>query len=157
MTLRYFAELRARVMEFKVLSGTNEGNGKVRTRHLCGAKTRRGTSCIRKALPNGRCPNHGGMSTGPRTPEGRASVSAFQRNRWARWREAKAAYLVRMLGPPLITPPYLHPEDTPRSDTKVALGPEPRARHGVVPANPNITPAWTRPSVQLGHARKKRR
>ena len=37
---------------------------------LCGARTRRGTSCQRKALQNGRCPNHGGLSTGPRTPEG---------------------------------------------------------------------------------------
>ena len=136
------------------MSGTKAKELQVRTRDLCGAKTRRGTSCLRKALPNGRCPNHGGMSTGPRTVEGKASIATFQRNRWARWREAKVTNLVRMLGPPLITP---YPEDTPRSDTKVALMPEPRARHGVVPANPNITPAWTRPSVQLGHARKKRR
>ena len=71
----------------------------MRTRDLCGAKTRRGTSCLRKALPNGRYPNHGGMSTGPRTPEGRAGISAFQRNRWARWREAKVASLVGCLAP----------------------------------------------------------
>ncbi len=37
----------------------------------CGARTRRGTSCQRKALANSRCPNHGGLSTGPKTPEGR--------------------------------------------------------------------------------------
>ncbi len=42
----------------------------------CGAKTRRGTPCQRKALQNRRCRNHGGMSTGPRTPEGRRRALA---------------------------------------------------------------------------------
>ena len=37
----------------------------------CGARTRKGTPCKRKALESGRCPNHGGLSTGPRTTEGR--------------------------------------------------------------------------------------
>jgi hypothetical protein len=142
----------------------------VRTHQLCGAKTRRGSSCVRKALPNGRCPNHGGMSTGPRTPEGRASISAFQRNRWARWREAKVQRVVQMLGNGMITvradctdksdPPISsrsHPEVTLSDDPKIARRPEPGARHGVLPAYPNITPTWTRPSVQLGHAGKKRR
>ena len=37
----------------------------------CGARTRAGHPCRRKGLgKGGRCPNHGGMSTGPRTPEG---------------------------------------------------------------------------------------
>jgi hypothetical protein len=35
----------------------------------CGARTRAGHPCRRKGLGRGeRCPNHGGMSTGPRTP-----------------------------------------------------------------------------------------
>lgn len=39
----------------------------------CGAKTRAGTPCKRMDLQiNGRCKLHGGMSTGPRTPEGKA-------------------------------------------------------------------------------------
>ena len=42
----------------------------------CGAKTRRGTPCQRKALQNRKCRNHGGMSTGPRTPEGRLRALA---------------------------------------------------------------------------------
>ena len=42
----------------------------------CGAKTRRGTPCQRKALRNGRCPNHGGLSTGPKTLEGRLRALA---------------------------------------------------------------------------------
>ena len=37
----------------------------------CGARTRLGRPCRRKGLENGRCRNHGGLSTGPRTPEGR--------------------------------------------------------------------------------------
>jgi hypothetical protein len=36
----------------------------------CGAKTRKGTPCRSAAMKNGRCRMHGGMSTGPRTPEG---------------------------------------------------------------------------------------
>jgi len=36
----------------------------------CGAKTRRATRCQCPAMKNGRCRLHGGLSTGPRTPEG---------------------------------------------------------------------------------------
>jgi hypothetical protein len=46
----------------------------------CGARTRRGTACRAPAMPNGRCRLHGGLSTGPRTPEG------LERSRRARWR-----------------------------------------------------------------------
>ena len=43
----------------------------------CGAKTRRGTACLRPAnKKNGRCRLHGGASTGPRTADGRARISA---------------------------------------------------------------------------------
>ena len=42
----------------------------------CGAKTRKGTACQRPANKrNGRCRVHGGVSTGPRTEEGRALIS----------------------------------------------------------------------------------
>jgi hypothetical protein len=40
--------------------------GRWRTRRRCGAKTRKGRPCVAKALPNGRCRHHGGLSTGPR-------------------------------------------------------------------------------------------
>jgi hypothetical protein len=42
----------------------------------CRARTRRGTPCKRVALKNGRCPNHGGLSTGPKTAEGRRRALA---------------------------------------------------------------------------------
>jgi hypothetical protein len=42
----------------------------------CGAKTRAGTPCKRKDLyTNARCPLHGGLSTGPTTPEGKANAA----------------------------------------------------------------------------------
>src|SRR5262245_21189899 len=58
---------------------------------LCGARTRSGHPCQRKGLgKGGRCRNHGGMSTGPRTPEGRARLSTLlkARNRSASSRVA---------------------------------------------------------------------
>ena len=55
-------------------------------RVLCGAKTRAGAFCQRQSLANGRCRNHGGMSTGPRTAEGRRRISVVQHERWAQWR-----------------------------------------------------------------------
>ena len=55
----------------------------------CGARTRRGTACQRKALSNGRCPNHGGLSTGPRTEAGRARIAETARRRWVKWREER--------------------------------------------------------------------
>lgn len=41
----------------------------------CGAKTRKGTPCKRRDLySSGRCKLHGGLSTGPKTAEGKARV-----------------------------------------------------------------------------------
>ena len=55
--------------------------------HRCGAQTRAGHPCQRKGRgAGGRCANHGGLSTGPRTKEGRARISHAQRLRWKRWR-----------------------------------------------------------------------
>lgn len=42
----------------------------------CGAKTRAGTACKRRDLwSNGRCRLHGGLSTGPRTEQGKKRSS----------------------------------------------------------------------------------
>jgi hypothetical protein len=57
--------------------------------HRCGAKTRKGRPCRAKPLPGKRrCKFHGGMSTGPRTPEGRERIAEAQRRRWRAWRTA---------------------------------------------------------------------
>ncbi|MGH8565660.1 MAG: HGGxSTG domain-containing protein [Gammaproteobacteria bacterium] len=62
---------------------------------LCGARCRDGHPCQAKAAwdasrhapRNGRCRIHGGLSTGPRTQEGRDRLSAAMRKRWAERRE----------------------------------------------------------------------
>jgi hypothetical protein len=43
-------------------------------RPCCGARTRAGAPCGPPGLANGRCRAHGGLSTGPRTPEGLARM-----------------------------------------------------------------------------------
>jgi hypothetical protein len=53
----------------------------------CGARCRDGHPCQRRAVfdayrggpRNGRCRNHGGLSTGPRTPEGKRRVGEAAR------------------------------------------------------------------------------
>ena len=55
---------------------------------LCGAKTRAGGCCQVRAEPGkARCRFHGGKSTGPKTPAGRARIAEVQRQRWQRYRE----------------------------------------------------------------------
>jgi hypothetical protein len=57
----------------------------MRYKRFCGARTRQdGHPCKCRALRNGRCKLHGGMSTGPKTAEGRARIAQAQRDRWAR-------------------------------------------------------------------------
>jgi len=55
----------------------------------CGAKTRQDRPCIRRPVKGKRrCPNHGGLSTGPRTAAGRAKIAAAQKKRWAKVKAA---------------------------------------------------------------------
>ena len=62
-------------------------------RRECAARTRKGSPCKRQALPSGRCPNHGGLSTGPKTAAGRERIAEAQRARWARWHQERNAAL----------------------------------------------------------------
>jgi hypothetical protein len=58
---------------------------------ICGAKNRRGLPCQCKLLlKGGRCKFHGGMSTGPKTAEGKRRIAEAVRARIARDRAAKA-------------------------------------------------------------------
>ena len=57
----------------------------------CGARTRPGRPCARKALKNGRCRNHGGKSTGPKSEAGRDRISQAQMTRWRKWRSEREA------------------------------------------------------------------
>ena len=61
----------------KVLIGLDKRFGADWPGQRCGAKTRRGTPCQSPANKrNGRCRLHGGMSTGPKSAEGRAKIAA---------------------------------------------------------------------------------
>ena len=56
----------------------------MRRKIKCGAYARStGNPCQAKALTNGRCKNHGGMSTGPKTTEGRKAISEATHQRMA--------------------------------------------------------------------------
>ena len=58
---------------------------------MCGAFARStGHPCQAKALVNGRCKNHGGMSTGPKTPEGRQAIAQATRQRMASGQQERA-------------------------------------------------------------------
>lgn len=57
----------------------------------CGAHSRStGEPCIAKALANGRCKNHGGLSTGPKSAEGRARVGLATKSRMANGQKERA-------------------------------------------------------------------
>lgn len=59
----------------------------------CGAMTRKGQPCRMLSEPGRRrCKFHGGRSTGPRTPEGRARIAKAQRQRWAKYRTEREAH-----------------------------------------------------------------
>lgn len=71
-------------------------------RPLCGARcrSRGGAPCVARVVVDRdgtgavrvrkRCRMHGGLSTGPRTTEGRRRISDAARERWRRWREEQA-------------------------------------------------------------------
>ncbi len=58
---------------------------------FCGAYARStGKPCQAGALKNGRCRNHGGLSTGPKTLEGRRSIAEATRQRMLSGQRIKA-------------------------------------------------------------------
>ena len=61
--------------------------GPKRPSQSCGARTRRGTACQKPPLRDKtRCRLHGGLSTGPKTPEGKARIAAAH---WKHGRRSK--------------------------------------------------------------------
>lgn len=55
---------------------------------VCAARRKKGGQCIiRTIFPNGRCRYHGGLSTGPKTADGRERIAAAQRIRWSQFRD----------------------------------------------------------------------
>ncbi len=63
----------------------------MRNKIKCEAHARStGHPCQAKALANGRCKNHGGMSTGPRTTEGKKTIGAATAKRMASGQQEQA-------------------------------------------------------------------
>ena len=63
----------------------------MRQKRKCGAYARStGNPCQGKGLRNGRCRNHGGYSTGPRTEAGKMAVGEATRQRMASGQGDKA-------------------------------------------------------------------
>ena len=63
----------------------------MRQKLKCGAHARStGQPCQAKALANGRCKNHGGLSTGPRTAEGKKAIAEATAKRMASGQQEKA-------------------------------------------------------------------
>jgi hypothetical protein len=65
----------------------------------CDAKTRRGTKCQSPAMANGRCRIHGGLSTGPKTAEGRerARTASLVHGRYSAEAAAERRYYRELL------------------------------------------------------------
>lgn len=58
----------------------------------CGAQNRQGHPCANRAMTGKRrCRFHGGLSTGPKTEQGRARIAAAQRRRWRKVKEPPVA------------------------------------------------------------------
>ena len=68
-------------------------NDPAQTPLRCGAKTRSGARCAKFPMEGKRrCRLHGGLSTGPKTAEGRAAISSAntKHGRYKNWREKRA-------------------------------------------------------------------
>ena len=86
------------------LLGTGEPLPK-RERVRCGAMTRQGHPCAMTVVPGkARCRLHGGLSSGPKTPEGRARIAAAQKRRWEKLRASSPEPLPAPAPLPSATP-----------------------------------------------------
>ena len=63
----------------------------MRVKVFCNAYSRSTRKpCIAKAFPNGRCRNHGGLSTGPKTIEGKRRIALATQARMVCGQKEKA-------------------------------------------------------------------
>ena len=84
---RLIALFRATLRDSAAATNTGPAAPNRTAPHRCGARTRAGHPCQRNGRgAGGRCLNHGGASTGPRTKDGRARISRAQKQRWRKWR-----------------------------------------------------------------------
>ncbi len=73
----------------KITDKHNPTEDSLNANPICGAKTRSGESCSKFPVKGKRrCRNHGGLSSAPKTPEGRARIAAanFKHGKYRNWR-----------------------------------------------------------------------
>ena len=63
----------------------------------CGAKNRKGLPCQCPAMKNGRCRLHGGLSTGAKTPEGRARCGNWKHGLYSKHAIAKRRLILQLI------------------------------------------------------------
>jgi DNA-binding XRE family transcriptional regulator len=79
------ARIEAQLVALRSATQAREAQRLARLRVVCGAETRKGTPCRCKSeAGKRRCKYHGGLSTGPKTQEGRDRIAEAQKRRWAR-------------------------------------------------------------------------
>jgi DNA-binding XRE family transcriptional regulator len=79
----FLAEFAKKRITVENVTGEAQEAGQVKPPATCQAKTRKGTPCRMQPAPGKkRCKLHGGMSTGPKTVEGRQAISRAQKARW---------------------------------------------------------------------------
>lgn len=72
--LRYSRHSRKEIIAY-ITDANRRARERPRPGEKCGARTRKGAACQCKALSNGRCKFHGGLSTGPKTADGKVTVT----------------------------------------------------------------------------------
>jgi len=90
-----FARLRAKGVHWRVarmlIRCINHQARQTPTKgEKCEARTRQGTPCQAPAGWNGRCRNHGGLTTGPKTPEGKKKSLAAIGQKPFEWKQPPA-------------------------------------------------------------------
>ncbi len=81
------AKIEADIAAIIADSRAREAARLAKQRIICGARTRKGGSCLNKSeRGKRRCKFHGGKSTGPKTAEGKTHIAEAQRLRWAKYR-----------------------------------------------------------------------
>ena len=106
-----------------------EAKARADTTMRCNAKTRKGTPCQARGFgKGGRCKLHGGASTGPRTPEGKARPLAAAREGFERWKAKQAPGVIAELTlpdiPGLMTTADLEDEDAAPATRKKRPSPD---------------------------------
>lgn len=96
------AELRATGTAFIVFEHGGRwyelNHNRYNPKRICGARKKTGERCRSKDLHRGgKCKFHGGLSTGARTPEGKARAIAAMQTGHAKWLSERYAQRTRAL------------------------------------------------------------